>query len=106
MAYDIPVTLYAGSTRVDQYGRAEGKPPVWKQVYCSATYSGGSRKTYAGRVVSEHQVVLTTYWRDGIDMCRFCEFGGLLREIVDVIPEGRKKLAHIVTYTTDAGYGQ
>lgn len=106
MAYDVRCKLYTEQTERDAYGQPTGEPPLWRIVWCSATYSGGSRKTYAGRVVGEHQVVLTTYWREGIDQCRFVEFDGKRRAIVDVVPEGRRRLAHIITFTDDVGYGE
>lgn len=106
MAFDIKCNLYTALVERDGYGHPSGEPPLWRSVWCAATYSGGSRKTYAGRVVGEHQVVLTTYWREGIEACRFVEFDGKRRAIVDVIPEGRRRLVHIVTFTDDVGYGE
>lgn len=106
MAYDIRTKLYTGQTERNDLGELVGEPPLWRIVWCSATYSGGSRKTYAGRVVGEHQVVLTTHWREGIEECRFVEFNGIRRAIVDIVPEGRRRLVHIITFTDDVGYGE
>ena len=106
MAYDVKCTHYTEQTERAAYGQLTGEPPLWRVVWCSATYSGGSRKTYAGRVVGEHQVVLTTHWREGIEKCRFVEFDGMRRAIVEVVPEGRRHLGHIVTFTDDVGYGE
>jgi hypothetical protein len=106
MAYDVRCKLYTKQTERDALGHPTGVPPLWRVVWCTATYSGGSRKTYAGRVVGEHQVVLTTHWREGIEQCRFVEFDGKRRAIVDVVPEGRRRLVHIITFTDDVGYGE
>lgn len=105
MNYDVRVTLYLEQTKRNAIGELVGEPRVWGDVYCSATYSGGSRKTYAGRIVGEHQVVLTTRWQRDIEKCRFVEFDGIRRVIVDIIPEGRRRLVHIVTVTPDVSYG-
>ena len=106
MSYDVKVKLYTERTERNDLGELVGEPPLWREVYCSATYSGGSRRTYAGRIVGEHNVVLTTHWRDGIDKCRFVEFDGVRRAIIDIVPEGRKRLAHISTFTDDVSYGE
>lgn len=105
MNYDVKVTLFLEQTERNAIGELVGKPRAWGDLYCSATYSGGSRKTYAGRIVGEHQVVLTTRWQSGIEQCRFVEFAGIRRAIVDIIPEGRRRLVHIVTVTPDVSYG-
>lgn len=105
MAYNVKALLYYASTEANERGEAL-EPTPWKRVWCEATYSGGSRRVYAGRIVGEHQVVYTTYWRDGIDKCRFIEVDGVRRAIVDVIPEGRKRRAHIVTFIDDVSYGE
>ena len=105
MSYDVKVKLYTEQTERNDLGELVGEPPLWRIVWCSATYSGGSRKTYAGRVVGEHQVVLTTHWREGIELCRFVEFDGKRRVISDIVPEGRRRLVHIITFTDDVGYG-
>lgn len=105
MSYDVKVKLYTEQTERNDLGELVGEPPLWRVVYCSATYSGGSRKTYAGRIVGEHQVVLTTHWREGIEECRFVEFNGKRRVISDIVPEGRRRLVHIITFTDDTGYG-
>lgn len=106
MAYDVRCKLYTEQVERDTFGAPTGEPPLWRVVWCSATYSGGSRKTYAGRVVGEHQVVMTTHWREGIEKCRFIEFDGIRRSIVDVVPEGRRHMVHIITYTDDVGHGE
>lgn len=106
MAYDVRCKLYTAQVERDAYGQPTGEPPLWRIVFCTATYSGGSRKTYAGRVVGEHQVVMTTHWREGIEKCRFIEFDGIRRAIVDVVPEGRRQMVHIITYTDDVGNGE
>jgi hypothetical protein len=49
---------------------------------------------------------MTTHWREGIEKCRFIEFDGIRRAIVDVVPEGRRHMVHIITYTDDVGYGE
>lgn len=102
--YSIPVELrLAGGA--DAYGQATGVGELWGTVWCEATYSGGSRRTHAGRLVGEHQVALTTHWREGIDRCRFATFDGMTRPIVDVVPEGRRKRVHILTYIDGQSYG-
>lgn len=106
MAFDTKCSLYTALVERDSFGHPKGEPPLWRIVWCEATYSGGSRKTYAGRVVGEHQVVLTTYWREGIEECRFVEFRGKRRAIIDVIPEGRRRLAHIVCFDDETSYGE
>lgn len=105
MNYDVKVALYLGQRERNAIGELVGEPRMLCVVYCSATYSGGSRKTYAGRIVGEHQVVLTTRWQKSIEQCRFVEFDGIRRAIVDIIPEGRRRLVHIVTVTPDVSYG-
>jgi hypothetical protein len=106
MAYDVRCKLYTEQVERDTFGAPTGEPPLWRVVWCSETYSGGARKTYAGRVVGEHQVVMTTHWREGIEKCRLIEFDGIRRAIVDVVPEGRRHMVHIITYTDDVGYGE
>ena len=106
MAYDVRCKLFGELVERNDLGELVGEPPLWRIVWASATYSGGSRKTYAGRIVGEHQVVLTTHWREGIDRCRFIEFDGIRRTIVDIVPEGRRRLVHIITFTDDVGYGE
>lgn len=105
MARNIKALLYYASNEVNDLGE-ELAPVLWRRVWCEATYSGGSRRIYAGRIVGEHQVVYTTLWRDGIEKCRYIEVDGIMRAVVDVIPEGRKHKAHIVTFIDDAGYGE
>ena len=104
MAHDIKVTLYTSSMRQDALGQPTGAPIKWRDVWCEVTYSGGSRKTYAGRLVSEYQVVLTTRWRDGIDKCRFVEVDGRRYTIDSIVPEGRRYKAHIVYVNDERGY--
>lgn len=100
--YNIKASLYLGGA-VDAYG-STSVGALWGNVWCEATYSGGSRRTQAGRLVGEHQVVLTTHWREGIEKCRFVKFEGMTRPIVDIVPEGRRKRVHIITYTNDQSY--
>lgn len=102
-AYNVHALLYTATSKPDANGDA-GTPIKWRAVWCEKTASGGSRRTYAGRLVGEHQVVLTTYWREGIEDCRYVEVDGKMRSIVDVVPEGRRKRVHIITYTDDNGY--
>lgn len=106
MATDTKVMLYTSTVTQNELGESIDTPTLWRTVWCQATASGGSRRTYAGRIVGEHHVVLTTHWRDGIDKCRFVEFDGLLRPIIDVVAEGRKRKAHILTFTSDTSYGE
>lgn len=103
--YNVKCKLFLAPTEQDALGQVTGDPIFWKTVWCEATASGGSRRTYAGRLAGEYQVVLTTYWREGIEKCRFVEFDGKRRSIVDIVPEGRRKKVHIITYTDDRGYG-
>lgn len=104
MAHDIKVTLYTSSMRQDALGQPTGEPIRWRDVWCEATYSGGSRKTYAGRLVSEYQVVLSTRWRDGIESCRFVEVDGRRYVIDSIVPEGRRYKAHIIYINDGRGY--
>jgi len=102
--YNIKASLYLGGA-VDAYGSAAAVGSLWGEVWCEATYSGGSRRTQAGRLVGEHQVVLTTHWRQGIEQARYVNFDGMIHPIVDVIPEGRRRRVHIITYADDQSYG-
>lgn len=106
MAYSTQVTLYTASEERDVLGQPIDNPQVWRTVWCEATHSGGSRRTYAGRIVNEHQVVLTTHWRDGIEQCRFAEFDGSRRIIQAIAPEGRKRKVHIVVDYDGYSYGE
>ena len=106
MAYNTQVILYTASEERDALGQPIDNPQVWRTVWCEATHSGGSRRTYAGRIVNEHQVVLTTHWRDGIERCRFAVFDGSRRTIYSMIPEGRRHKVHIVVDIDDYSYGE
>ena len=109
MARNVRVQLYLANPEQDAYGQTTGEPIAWKAVYAEATYSGGSLRTVAGRLASEHGVVLSTYWIDGIDKCRYAEFHGERRAIFDVVPErrpGQRAKAHIITSYGEQSYGE
>lgn len=104
---DIRAMLYLDLRERDALGQPVGQMTPWREVWCEATYSGGSRRTYAGRLVSEYQVVLTTWWREGIEQCSFVALDdGKLHEIVDIVPEGRRHKVHIIFTKDDHGYGE
>lgn len=104
MAYNIKVRLFTAPTAQDAVGQVTGDPVPWGTVWCEATTSGGSRRTYAGRLVGEYQMVLTTYWRKGIEACRYAEVEGKMLAIADVVPEGHRKRVHIIASVDDHGY--
>lgn len=90
----------------DAAGEASGEPILWRDdVWATATFSGGSRRTFAGRLVTEHGAVLTTHWRPGIDLCRHVKFEGKMYPIDEVVPEGWRKWAHIIISVTDSDIG-
>lgn len=106
MDYNLRATLYVDDRSVDDYGQPVGEPTAWRTVWCEATYAGGSRKTYAGRLAREHSVVLTTHWRNGIESCAFVEVAGKRYPIESIVPEGRQRKVHI-TYVDDGiGHGE
>lgn len=100
MAYNVLAKLYIDNRKRDDFGQSVGEPALWRAVWCEATYSGGSRKSYAGRLVSEYGVVLTARWREGIEQCSFVEVDGVMHVIDSIVPEGRKYKVHI-TYGND-----
>lgn len=100
MAYNVLAKFYVDDRQRDDYGQVVGDPTLWRAVWCEATYSGGSRKSYAGRLASEYAVVLTTRWREGIEKCAFVEVDGEMHVIDSIVPEGRKFKVHI-TYGKD-----
>lgn len=105
MAYNVQATLFIDDRQRDSYGELVGEPTPWRSVWCEATYSGGSRKSYAGRLVMDNGVVLTTRWREGIEHCAFVEVDGQMHAIDSITPEGRKYKVHI-SYTDGNSYGE
>lgn len=108
MAADTKVMLCTISQVRDEYGQVVGDPIPWRECYCEVTRTGGSMRTFAGRLASEYSMVLTTYWQEGIESIRFVEVDGKLLSVDDVVPEtrpGRHKMAHIVTQMRDKSYG-
>jgi SPP1 family predicted phage head-tail adaptor len=105
MAYDVMATLYIDDRERDDYGQPVGEPSEFGTVWCEATYSGGSRRTYAGRLAAEHTVVLTTRWRQGIEKCAFVEVDGIKHVIAGIVPEGRRYKIHITYIEDEIGYG-
>lgn len=105
MAGKVKARLYLPATQRDSNGEVVGEPLLWREVWCEMTTSGGSRRTYAGRLVTEHSVVLSTNWLPRIDECTLVEFEGRRRPIDDVVPEGFRRRAHIITTMTDHDYG-
>lgn len=103
---NIKVKLYTQRIEQDALGQMVEAPEHWRDLWCEPTYSGGSLKTFAGRLASEHQVVLTTHWRRNIDKCRYVNHDGDIHPIDDVVMElrnGMQPLAHIITSTTRYG---
>lgn len=100
MAYNVKAELYVDDRIRDDFGQLIGDPTLWHTVWCEATYSGGSRRSYAGRLVSENGVVLTTRWREGIEQCAFAKVDGVMHVIDSITPEGRRYKVHI-SYTDD-----
>ena len=105
MAYNTLAALFLDNRERDDYGQPVGDLTLWGKVWCEATYAGGSRRTYAGRLASEHTVVLTTRWRDGIEKCAFVKVNDILHPIVAIVPEGRRYKVHITYIEDDIGYG-
>lgn len=105
MAYNVKATLLIDNRRRDSYGELVGEPTPWRDVWCEATYSGGSRQSYAGRLVMDNGVVLTTRWRHGIERCAFVKVEGVMHAIDSITPEGRRYKVHI-SYTDGNGYGK
>lgn len=108
MAADTKIVLCKASQRRDEYGQVIGAPEPWRTCYCQVTRSGGSLRTLAGRLASEYSIVLSTYWFNGIEECRYVDIDGKIMPIDDVVPEkspGRHKMAHIVTQMRDKSYG-
>jgi hypothetical protein len=105
MAYNVKATLYVDNRKRDGYGQLVGRLALWREVWCEATYSGGSRKSYAGRLVTDNSVVLTTHWRDGIESCSFVEVNGVTHAIDSLTPEGRRNKVHIAYSDDGIDYG-
>lgn len=105
MAYDVKATLYIDDRERDAYGQPVGDLKEFGVVWCEPTYSGGSRRSYAGRLVTEHTVVLTTRWRKDIDKCAFVEVDGIKHVIAGIVPEGRRYKVHITYADGDIDYG-
>lgn len=101
MAYKYPITLFKAPTEQDAHGEVTGKPILWRETWAAATMSGGSRRTMAGRLASEHGVVLTTHWMPTIEECRWVLYEGAMRPIIDVVPEGYRKSVHVIIDVTD-----
>jgi hypothetical protein len=105
MAYNVHAKLYIDNRKQDDFGQMVGEPSLWRDVWCEATYSGGSRKSYAGRLVADYGVVLTTRWREGIEQCAFVEVDGEMHVIDSIVPEGRKYKVHIAYGKDGIDYG-
>ena len=105
MAGKVKIRLFLASPQRDANGEAVGEPLLWREVWADLTTSGGGRRTYAGRLATEHNVVLSTHWLPGIDTCELVEFNGRRRPIDDVVSEDRRR-AHIITTMTDRDYGE
>lgn len=98
--------LYTEAEVQDSLGAVIAQPEEWRVVFCDTTYSGGSLRTFAGRLVGAGQVVLTTPWRRGIDRCRYAKFNDTLYRIEEVVPEnrsGHQPNAHIIITTIPYG---
>ena len=108
MAANIKVILCLPPKARDEYGQVMGWPIPWRQCYCEVTRSGGSMRTFAGRLASEYSMVLSTLWQPGIEEIRYVDINGKVLAVDDIVPEcrpGRHKMAHIVTQMRDMGYG-
>jgi hypothetical protein len=105
MAGKYKITLYTANTKQDVTGEVTRDPIMWRDVWAEATFSGGSRRTFAGRLVTEHTAVLTTHWLPGIEVCRHVRFDGKMYPIDDVVPEGFRRKVHIVIAVTESDIG-
>lgn len=106
MATNTRVILYTEAEVQDSLGDIIATPEEWRTLCCEATYSGGSLRTFAGRLVGAGQVVLTTPWRRGIDRCRYAKVNDTLYRIEDVVLEyrsGQQPQAHIIITTVPYG---
>lgn len=106
MATNTRVILYTEAEVQDSLGAVIAQPEEWRVAYCDTTYSGGSLRTFAGRLVGAGQVVLTTPWRRGIDRCRYAKFNDTLYRIEEVVSEnrsGQQPNAHIIITTIPYG---
>jgi hypothetical protein len=101
MAGTVKIRLFLPNTERNALGEA-GAPILWREVWAEPTESGGSRRTYAGRLSSEYTLVLTTYWREGIEKCTHVEHEGRMRPINAIIREGFRRKVHIAL--TDGAY--
>lgn len=102
----LKVELFTADNTQDALGDVVDAPKKWRSVFAEATYSGGSLRTYAGRLVGAHQVVLSTPWQRRIDDCRFAKFNDVLYPIEDVVMEcrrGQQPQAHIIVTTIPYG---
>ena len=99
MALNALITLFLPNRQVDELGEQSSTPVEWRKMWATPTASGGSRKTYAGRLVSEHRVVLSTRWIAGIEACTEVEYEGKRRPIESIVPEGFSKKVHIIIDT-------
>lgn len=95
MAGKVKIKLFMPSTERDALGEVVGEPKLWREVWAEPTESGGSRRTYAGRLASEHTLVLTTHWLPDITLCTEVEHEGRRRPIDAIISEGFRRKVHI-----------
>lgn len=95
MAGKLLIKLYLPNTERDYLGEVTGSPILWREVWAEPTESGGSRRTYAGRLASEHTLVLTTHWQPGIERCTNVEVEGRMRPIEAIVREGFRRKVHI-----------
>lgn len=101
MVAKAKIRLFLPNPKRNALGEA-GAPILWREVWAEPTESGGSRRTYAGRLASEYTLVLTTYWREGIERCTHVEYEGRLRPIDAIVKEGFRRWVHISL--TDGAY--
>lgn len=101
MVAKAKIRLFLPNQKRNALGEA-GDPILWREVWAEPTESGGSRRTYAGRLASEYSLVLTTHWREGIEKCTHVEYEGRLRPIDAIVKEGFRRWVHISL--TDGAY--
>lgn len=102
MAGKAHIKLFLPNTERNALGEVEADPIFWREVWAEPTESGGSRRTYAGRLASEHMLVLTTHWLPGIERCTNVEYEGRMRPIDSIVHEGFRRKVHITL--TDGAY--
>ena len=106
MAYDVKCRLYTELTERDAFGQPIGEPPLWRSGVVHRYLFRRLAKNLRWACGRRASGGAHTHWREGIEQCRFVEFDGKRRAIVGIVPEGRKHLVHITTYTDDVGYGE